>query len=203
MQHAIDGLSLEVSDLKQWNYCGRVVWYRFCLPDIRPVTALMEAGKDSHAAEEGREERRSLRPYGLSEGERFFDVWLYSERLGLRGRVDLVVAIPGRDAPGAEAVVVDYKDSEGKAGPHFKLQVAAYAVLVEEGWGVPVREGFVYHIPTRKAERVALTGALRRKVVQTIEAIHAAVDFERLPPAPSSRRQCVACEFRRFCNDVV
>ncbi len=203
MRHGIDDGSLEVTSLKDWLYCGRVVWYRFCLPAIRPVTALMEAGRESHAAEEGREERRSLRAYGLCEGERFFDVWLYSERLGLRGRVDLVVAIPGRDAPGVEAVVVDYKDSEGRAGPHFRLQVAAYGVLVEEVWGVPVREGFVYHIPTRKAERVALTGGLRRKVVETIGAIHAAVDFERLPPPPSSRRRCVSCEFRRFCNDVV
>lgn len=198
-----DRAVLEVSDLKQWQYCGRVVWYRFCLPDIRPVTALMKAGRESQRAEEGREERRSLRAYGLDVGERFFDVWLRSERLGVRGRVDLVVVVPVRGADAVEAIVVDYKDSEQKAGPHFKVQLMAYALLLEEVWEIPVRQGFIYHIPTRRAEQVALTGGLRRKALALIEDVHRAIRSEAMPPAPSSRRQCVACEFRRFCNDVV
>jgi CRISPR-associated exonuclease Cas4 len=195
--------TLEVTDLKQWRYCSRVVWYRFCLPDIRPVTALMEQGIASHHDESNREERRSLRPYALTEGERFFDVPLRSERLGLRGRLDLAIAVPKRAAPGAHAVVVEYKDSEQQPGPHFKLQLAAYALLLEEAWGLSVTKGFVYLIPLRQAVPVSITAALRRKVTQTVSDIHTAIGGEALPPAPAKRRQCFGCEFRRFCNDVV
>lgn len=46
----------EVTDLKQWTYCPRVLYYRYCLPDIRPVTDLMRAGIGSHSDEVGREE---------------------------------------------------------------------------------------------------------------------------------------------------
>lgn len=134
----MEQMRLEVTDLKQWRYCARVVWYRYCLPDVRPVTSLMAQGIAHHREEEGREERRSLRPYGLAAGERHFDVALRSERLGLRGRLDLAIAVPGRASPGAEAVVVEYKDSEQRPGPHFKLQLAAYALLLEEAWGLPV-----------------------------------------------------------------
>lgn len=196
-------LLCEVTDLKQWTYCPRVVYYRYCLPEIRPVTGLMTAGVASHNDENEREVRRSLRTYGLAEGERAFDVRLHSTALGLRGRLDLAIATPARDAPGATAVVVEYKDSERATGAHFVLQLAAYAMMLEEAWGLPVPRGFLYSIPLRRAEAVPITKALRVKVVQTMTAMQGAIGGEIMPPPPSSRRPCVSCEFRRFCNDVV
>lgn len=199
----MDELLFEVSDLKQWAYCPRVVYYRYCLPDIRPITDLMEAGAASHRAEAGREERRSLRAYGLAMGERAFDLHLRSTRLGLRGRLDLAIAVPDRTTPHAEAIVVDYKDSEQPTPTHFKLQLAAYALLLEEAWGLPVRRGFIYAIPLHKAELVPITAKLRQKVQATVAAMREAVAGEHMPAPPASRWQCVSCEFRRFCNDVV
>src|SRR5437660_1312929 len=72
---------LEVTDLKQYTCCPRIVFYRYCLPKVRPVTGLMEEGIRCHQEEEGREERRSLRPYGLVDGERFFHIALQSTKL--------------------------------------------------------------------------------------------------------------------------
>lgn len=196
-------IMFEVTDLKQWSYCPRVVYYRYCLPEIRPITDLITAGIRSHNDEAGREERRSLRNYGIEAGERAFDVSLRSEQLGLRGRLDLAIAVPGRAASGAEAIVVEYKDSEKPAGPHFKLQLAAYALLLEEAWGLPVRRGFLYSIPLRQSEVVSITAALRQKVLRAVDELRAAVVGESMPAPPASRRPCVSCEFRRFCNDVV
>jgi len=198
-----DALLFEVTDLKQWIYCPRVLYYRYCLPEVRPITDLMRAGIGSHSDEVGREERRSLRTYGISVGERAFDLGLRSVALGLRGRLDLAIAVPDRATLGAEAIVVEYKDSEKSAGPHFKLQLAAYALLLEEAWGLPVRRGFIYSIPLRTAEIISITPALRQKVRQTVEAMRVAIAGEQMPEAPASRRPCVSCEFRRFCNDVV
>jgi CRISPR-associated exonuclease Cas4 len=105
--------------------------------------------------------------------------------------------------PGSEAIVVEYKLSEQKAGPHFILQLAAYALLVEEAWGLPVHRGFLYSIPLRKAEPIAITQPLRRKVIQTVQQIRHIVESEIIPSPPNSLRRCVTCEFRRFCNDVI
>lgn len=199
----MDELLFEVTDIKQWAYCPRVVYYRYCLPDIRPITALMRQGIAGHQDEAAREERRSLRAYGLTEGERAFDIGLRSTTLGLRGRLDLAIAVPERNAPGAEAIVVEYKDSESAGGKHFRLQLAAYALLLEEAWGLPVRRGFIYSIPLRRAEAVSIGTALRRTARDTIESLRMAVVGERMPAPPTSRRPCITCEFRRFCNDVV
>jgi CRISPR-associated exonuclease Cas4 len=203
MTETATDLLFEVTDVKQWTYCPRVLYYRYCLPEIRPITDLIAAGIRSHSDEVGREERRSLRSYGLTTGQRVFDIGLRSTTLGLRGRLDLAIVVPERAAPHAEAMVVEYKDSEKPAGPHFKLQLAAYALLLEEAWGLPVRRGFIYSIPLRTAEIISITPGLRQKVLQTIEAMRTAIAGEQMPMAPTSRRPCVSCEFRRFCNDVV
>jgi CRISPR-associated protein Cas4 len=164
---------------------------------------LMEEGIRQHTEEEDREERRSLRHYQIKEGERFFHLALQSETLGLVARIDLAIATPSRTAVGAEGIVVEYKYSEQKAGAHFKLQLAAYALLLEEAWNIPLKRGFVYSIPLRSAEVVPITPALRKKVLQTVASIRQLVERQEMPEPPTAQGRCVTCEFRRFCNDVV
>jgi CRISPR-associated exonuclease Cas4 len=191
-----EALVFQVTDLKQYTYCPRVVFFAYCLPLIRPMTYKMEAGIAAHEKAEEQEQRRSLRRYGLTEGERFFDLWLASEALGLRGRVDMAI----RTA--TEAIPVEYKNSPGRAGRHLKLQLAAYGQMLEEAWRLPVRRGFLYFVPLRRAKEVKLTLALRREVEETVAAMRCMVEREAMPGPPRSRRPCVACEFRLFCNDL-
>jgi CRISPR-associated exonuclease Cas4 len=189
-----------VADLKQWVYCPRVLYYAVCLPKIRPTTYKMEAGVDAGKGEEGREERRSLRPYGLEQGRREFDVALSSSRYGLRGKADLIVWI--EVPPPGEFVVVDYKLSE-IAGDHFKLQIAAYALLAEEMSGLRAKCGYLYFIPKRRAELVHFTPHLREKLLFTLDSMHRMLHTESMPAPAPNRNKCLACEFRRFCNDVI
>lgn len=196
-------VQLEVTDVKQYTYCPRIVYYRYCLPHIRPTTYKMEAGIAAHDDETEREQRRSLRPYGFTTGERFFDVRLHSEDLGIRGRLDMVVAVPERAHADAELIPVEYKLSERTVGRHFKVQLTMYALLLEEAWQLPVRRGFIYLIPLRQAVPVTITPSLRRQAHTQIAAMRTMVEQETMPDPPATRRPCVSCEFRRFCNDVV
>jgi CRISPR-associated exonuclease Cas4 len=164
---------------------------------------MMAEGIRSHQEEGEREERRSLHTYGLKTGERTFHLALHSEQSGLTGCLDLAIVTPAKTDPHASAIVVEYKLSEQQAGPHFKLQLAAYAMLLEEAWHIPVTQSFLYSIPLRRAERIAVTSALRQKVKRTVTSIRQMVEHEIMPPPPSSQHRCATCEFRRFCNDVV
>lgn len=188
---------LLVSDLRQYTYCPRIVYYRYCLPTIRPTTFKMEAGKAAHHDEAGREKRRSLRTYHVADGERAFDVWLEHEAIGLRGKLDM--AIFRED----EVIPVEYKHSPGRLGHHVILQLTAYGMLLERLQGVPALRGFVYYIPARRAREIALTPELKAEVGQVIAKIEAMIAAERMPPPPRRRAKCEICEFRRFCNDVV
>ncbi|MBD3306310.1 CRISPR-associated protein Cas4 [candidate division KSB3 bacterium] len=188
-----------VTDLKQYSYCPRVVFYTYCLPLIRPTTYKMEAGIAAHERAEGKAKRRTLSAYGLTEGERHFDVWLVSETLGLRGRVDLVI-----ETEEGELIPVEYKHTQRGVGSHIRRQLMAYAIMLEETWENPqVKRGFVYSLATRKATPVKLTKHLRTEVRKAIGEMREMVECEAMPDAPRSRRRCVNCEFRRFCNDVL
>ncbi len=90
-----------------------------------------------------------------------------------------------------------------KAGAHFKIQMAAYALLIEEAWSIPVKRGYLYSIPLRTAEEVPITTQLRKKVVQTATAIRQMTEQEIMPEPTKAQARCSSCEFRRFCNDVV
>lgn len=193
-----------VTDLKQWAYCPRVFYYQHCLPHIRPETHLMKAGTAAGQQEEGREERRSLRPYGLIQGDRAFNVPVHSATLGLRGEIDMVITVyqPDHSDKPVEIIPVDYKLSD-KAGPHFKLQLAAYAMLLEELHNVPVERGFLYFIELRRAEMIAIDKKLRKQVREAVAAMQQAAYKEAMPPPATQISKCISCEFRRFCNDVL
>lgn len=186
------------TDLKQYIHCPRITYYENCLPDFRPTTYLMEAGKEAHEEERIRAARRTLRLYGLVEGERHADVPLRSERLGLAGKVDEVIVVAGEPPL---AYPVDYKLTD-RLRPQHRLQLAAYALLLEDCWGAQVLEGFVYLIVRRRAERVKIDAALRQAVLDALVDIRQIVEWERMPPAPADKHRCGVCEFRRICNDV-
>ncbi len=195
-------LQLTVSDVRQWVYCPRIVYYRLCLPLRRPVTYKMEEGKLQHQRIEELERRRTLRFYGLREEERSGEVercfhpHLYSRMLGLSGVVDLVLVAP------SEAIPVEYKHTEASPGLNHKYQLVAYALLVEEQWGRPVRRAFVHTLASDRLEEVAITPNGRTFVGKVLREIRGMVAAERLPEATRQRGRCVDCEYRLFCGDV-
>ena len=191
-----------VTDLKQYAYCPRIVYYHHCLPDVRPITYKMEAGREAGTSEEMRELRRSLRPYGLRRGTRHLDVWLSSERWKLRGRADLVIDTDDNPTGERELIPVDFKLSPGRMGANLRLQILAYGIMLEETWEVTSRRGFVYFIPRRRAVEVPFTPELRARFEASLTVMRDIVERERMPPPTRSRARCQACEFRRFCNDV-
>lgn len=187
---------LQVTDLKQWLYCARVVYFAYNWPAVRPEVYHMEEGRLRHEEERRRLARRRMRRLpGLPDGEYRFDVWHVSDTLHLSGRVDLVIV---REE---EAIPVDFKDTFRPQAPHFRWQVAAYALLVEEALQLPVRRGYVYSLPKRRGHEVRLTERTRREVKAILQAIAEALQGEAFPAGPTSTAPCVACEFRRFCND--
>ncbi len=184
-----------ITDLKQFIYCPRILYYHACLPDIRPVTYKMDAGIDAHNDERKRAARRSLKMVNESVGERLFDVLVSSARIGLSGQIDEVVETDN------ELIPVDYKLAR-QAGYHFKVQLAAYALLLEDNFPKQVSRGYIYLIPPRKAVEVQITGRLRSDVRRALDEMRTIVDREQIPPPTKWRQRCVDCEFLRFCNDV-
>lgn len=185
-----------VTDLKQYHYCPRILYYHRCLPDIRPVVMKMEIAIRRHTDEPKRALRRTMNIDGLENADRHFDVPLLSTNLRLSGQVDELIWHNGLIIP------VDYKLSR-KAQDHFKIQLAAYAMLAEEYYQIQAKFGLLYLIQAKKTVKINISSQLRQKVTQTLNHMAQIMEKEKMPPPPESVHPCLECEFRRFCNDVI
>ena len=193
---AAERIELTVTDLKQWAYCPRIPFYRYVLPVERPVTYKMERGKAAQAAVETLERRRGFRAYGVKEGERLFGVWLRSNRLGLSGKLDLLIRTPEACYP------VDFKDTEGRPRQNHRVQLAAYALLVEDTFRVPVPQGFVYLVPRKEVVAIPMADTDRGEVVRMLGEIHQMISQERMPEPTPVRVRCETCEYQNYCADI-
>ncbi|MHB8577706.1 MAG: CRISPR-associated protein Cas4 [Dehalococcoidia bacterium] len=189
-------IQFTVTDLRQFGYCRRIPFFTMLSTGRRPTTFKMDNGISAHEREAALAERRTLRAYGIVEGSARFEVSLYSARLGLSGRLDMLIE------SGDETIPVDFKNGAGAVGTNHRYQLAAYSLLLEDVLGVRVRRGFIYQVPEKRAVEVVLEPSLRTHVRRVLSTMRRMIAEEAMPPATEQRGRCVDCEFRRFCNDV-
>lgn len=185
-----------VTDLKQWGYCPRIVYFRRVMPGVGKPTYKMAEGKNAQELIEKLEMRRGLREYGLEAARRRFGVWLSDEPLGLAGKIDLLLETE------RAAAVVDFKLTSGEPGENHYLQLAGYAMLVEAALGLPVEVGFVYRIPDGQVYKVPITETLRGRVAAALRGMTEVADRQVFPEATAVRGRCTECEYANYCSDV-
>jgi len=156
----------------------------------------MKEGNLEHYAIAEKEEQRSLKAYGLAEGERQFNISLHSERLALTGKLDMVILT------NHEVIPVDFKNTAGNVGLNHKYQLTGYALLIEDLWKKPVRRAFIYLIQQKKAHEIVITDNMRIFFKQTLKKIRDMIDEEYLPPPSIRKAYCTDCEYLNFCNDI-
>jgi CRISPR-associated exonuclease Cas4 len=187
---------IPVTDLKQWAYCERIVYYHRVMPVFGKPTFKMKEAVAAQDLLESLEMRRGLSAYGFENARRQFNVSLSDERVGLSGKADLVLESAGRVA------VVDFKLMSGEVGDNHRAQLAGYSLLAEAAWGLPAERAFVYRIPDNRVFVVEITAEVRRGVVAAIEAIREMEREEICPPPTAVRARCKECEFANYCADV-
>ena len=194
---SLDSFLFSVTDVKQFQYCARIIYFSYVQPVPRRLTYLMECGKERHLEEEILEPRRLLKKYGLEDGERVFKEYFSSDKLQLKGILDLYLKSSGQFYP------VEFKFTGEKAPrSNYLGQMAAYALLLEERYRVFVNKGFFYHIPLKKAISVSITNEDKEKVLKSIESMKNLILTESFPQATKNRGKCIDCEWRNFCGDI-
>ena len=190
---------IRMTDLKNWAYCRRVVYYHRVMPEAAPMTGKMRSGIKAQELVEKLELRRTLERYGFDRARRIVGTWLANEALGLSGRVDLALIV---DETG-EAAVVDYKLTSGEPGDNHRMQLHGYAMLLEAANpGVTVSRAFLYRIPDDRVFAIPIEEAWRARVKSAVVGIGEMVAEQVLPEATDVRGRCVDCEFANYCGDV-
>jgi CRISPR-associated exonuclease Cas4 len=189
-------IELRASDLRQYLYCPRVVYFSLVVPVDRVETYKMSAGRDAEREHARLERRRSLVRYGLADGIRRCDVPVICEKLGVSGIIDEVVHGPEGPVP------VEVKLAEGGVAFGHKVQLAIYGMALEEQSGQPVPRGFIHLAAAKQTRAVELDAKLRAAASDITRRIRVMLATQEFPPPADRPAKCDGCELRCFCNDI-
>ena len=187
---------IPVTDLKQWAYCQRVVYYHRVMPAIGKPTFKMREAIAAQDLIENLEMRRSLQAYGFESAQRRFGIWLKDDTLGLSAKTDLILESQDRIA------VVDFKLSSGDVGDNHRMQLAGYSILAEIAYQRPAPVAFLFRIPDNRVFPIEISPGLRAAVTKSIADIRTMADQQLCPPPTPVRGRCTECEFANYCADV-
>lgn len=184
---------IPISALAQYTYCPR-----------RCALILLEGQwEDNEYTLRGARAHESVDiPDGLlREGvwvERSLPVW--SERLGLSGRGDVVEFVEGVPYPVEHKVGSKWpKELARKAA---EVQLCAQGMCLEEMFGVPVLAGALFYKASRRRLEVAFTPELRAEVERIIAEVRRLLEQDQLPP-PVADARCPNCSLIDTCMPYV
>ena len=120
-----------------------------------------------------------------------------SKRLGICGRVDLVLVADG------EAIVVETKLStirrNLKHSPGLIAQVAAYAMAVEESLRLPVERAIIYSVEEDRLYELAIGPLQRTLALRAVEELWKLLQNPEPPCTPQRLWRCRVCTYRSVC----
>lgn len=187
---------IPVTQVKNWLWCPRQVFYSLVLGLPTNPTGKMREGALVHQEVEHDEARRGLARFGLEERTREFRPWLFDPALGLSGQPDLALKT------GEVAALVDFKLTGRDPGPSEWFQLAAYGFLWESVRQTAVDRLVVCRIPDNEVFVREFSAAWRERVRCLLGEILQFLHARRDPgPSPEPAR-CLHCEWVNFCGDV-
>ncbi len=179
---------LRVISLHDLGYCHRL-FYLAEVEGLQAPNAAIYAGRELHASLAADED-----------GERT-QFELADPALGLVGKVD---AVRRRDGS-----LVPYEHKRGKARraddrtpeawPSDRLQVVAYAALIESATGQAVPEGRVRYHADGVTVRVPVDEAARADLAGAIATARRLRESTERPPVAENERLCVRCSLAPVC----
>ena len=174
----------------------RVVWWTQVCPVGKYVSYKMRQGLLKERRLQQLQKRRTLHAFGLKQGQAEPNVDLYSPNLGLAGRLDLILKTTNGPIP------VEIKFTKGPARLNHKIQLAGYALLLEDLYRAFIPHGYIVRLPDNNVEKVLFDQPLRELTSQTIRALRMTIQNELIPPPNPIMAKCSDCEYRLFCGDV-
>ena len=117
---------------------------------------------------------------------------IWSERLGLIGRADVVEFPDGVPYP------VEHKVGRRKSRHADEVQLCAQALCLEEMLGVVVPKGAIFYRASRRRREILFTDELRAEVIRITEEVRVLLAQTHLPP-PVNDARCRDCSLAEIC----
>jgi len=180
--------TIRVSALHALAYCPRL-FYLEEVEELYTQDAAVFAGRRLHAELEKQED------------EQWEELFLESEELGLRGRVDALRTRDRQTIPYEHKRGRSHRDENNlpQAWESDRLQILAYACLLESALGIPIQEGRIRYHADNVLVRVPLDDEGRAAVRDAIQQARALRASTHRPPVIDNERICARCSLAPVC----
>jgi CRISPR-associated protein Cas1 len=180
--------TLRVSALHAFAYCPRL-FYLEEVEELYTQDAAVFAGRRLHVDLEKKED------------EEWEDLFLESAELGLRGRVDALRSRDGQTIPYEHKRGRCHRDdnNQPQAWESDRLQILAYAYLIEMALGIPVQEGRIRYHADNTMVHVPLDEAGKADVRAAIARARELQRSTHRPPVTENERMCARCSLSPVC----
>ena len=121
---------------------------------------------------------------------------LESKELMLRGIIDEL------EVHGNSFVPVELKTgSAPKEGvwPGHKIQVGAYAMLLEEKFKTQVKEGFVNYLDAKETRHIAINPFMKEEIINLVKEVQELLKNQNIPNYCENKNKCAKCGLRETC----
>ena len=180
---------LPLSLLNDYLYCPR-----------RAALKIVEGWRGSNVHTERGDivhEHSDLRGYEVVQGVKLLRALpVFSERLGLNGKCDIV-----EQRPDGTLFPVEFKVGKRRQWENDDAQLCAQAICLEEMFGGIVPRGAVFHADSKRRREVEFTAELRQRteaVAAQLQALLAQSEVAALPPAVL-KSACEECSLFEIC----
>jgi CRISPR-associated exonuclease Cas4 len=89
---------------------------------------------------------------------------------------------------------------KGKVKPDHKVQLTAYALMIDENLKTTVKRGAIYYRKASKLILVPITYEDKNRVREMTHMIIKIIAEEDYPKLRPNQKQCVNCGFLKFCK---
>ncbi len=179
---------LRVMALHALAYCPRL-FYLEEVEEIRVADDRVYAGRELHAAIEAEDE-----------GE-WSSIELNSTLLGLTGKIDVLRRRNGEFIPYEHKRGRSHTLDDGThtAWPSDRLQIVAYAAMLEEAYGQRIAEGRVRYHASNVTVRVPIDEQARSDLAEAIATARRLRESIERPPVAENERLCQHCSLAPVC----
>jgi len=178
-----------LSALEHYVYCPRQCAL-IHLEQVWSENLYTMRGRDVHE----RVDEISVNDLGGVHYERALPIW--SSRLGLTGRADLVEFHDDVPYP------VEYKSGRHRKGNPETIQLCAQAICLEEMFSVSVPAGAIFWHGSRERREIMFTDAMREQVEKVAQSVRGMLEQGVTPP-PVNDQRCEECSLWESCLPAV
>ena len=183
-------IEFTAEDFRQYNYCPRIIYFRYVLRSIVKTTYKMKKGQEYH------DDKIRRKSQSKKENAKIiYNKFLVDKELGLAALFDAIVE------EGTDYYPIEYKTGQvyNEIPYHHKTQLLVQAIILDSNYQTNVVKGEIRYSGERRLE-TTITMEDKIGILKQHSEMLRIIQNEFLPDPTKDEGKCQDCEYWLVCK---